>query len=605
MPRITVVWKINLLVLGGLILLLGSSVLFGIYQSTAQGESRVRLALTAAGVSASLVLDTAEIPSLVPEDASKQPYLDQEASLKRLAEAFGLSDLYVVRPGSESGSWEFVFDTADGPFDEESGASGGFSAYDSPPPELEAAWTGREAVVTAEPYTDEYGTFRSAFLPLLDSSGIPVALVGADFNLAQLIQARNEQILLFLALAVAGLLLMALLAWALVRMIDVPLTMVSRRFSALVEGSADFSERLELRRRDELGDLADGFNAFVDKLRVLVADLRTGVEETGKIQVLLQRDSEETSISLTQTRQAILSLTASGSILDHSIGEVLTSLEAMTGQGQTLEALARSQESSTEQAALDHDTLDQEASSLRDQSHAVSRALVDLDRESSENARRMEGELSLLRQLEGAVQAVNGIVATLVNTADSTALLAMNASIEAAHAGLQGRGFAVIAQRMRQQAETSRADADRIGATLQGMVDLIGEAALAAQETAKGAEATHARIESAKALVADLTRSGDNLEAYSRRNRTLIESLRQASRGVATASAAVSSGTLEITDSTRSLREVSEAVLGGVETIVDGTNHVSAVFEDIREVANRLTVVSQSLSENLLRIQTR
>lgn len=605
MLRITVVWKINLLVLGGLVFLLGSSVLFGLYQTTALGESRVRLALTAAGVSASLVLEADGLPSLTADEASSGSYLRQEADLKRLAQVFGLSDLYVVRPGSEPGSWEFLFDTADGPFDEELGPSGGFSSYESPPEELQTAWVGRETVVTAEPYTDEYGTFRSAFLTLVNPAGDPVAVVGADFNLAQLLQARNDQLVLFLILVVAGLVLMAVLAWSLVRMIHVPLGQVSRRFTALVEGSADFSERLEIRRRDELGDLANGFNAFLGKLRVLVDDLRTGVEETGKIQVLLQRDSEETTISLAQTRQAILSLTASGAVLDQSMNEVVTSLEALTGQGQTLAALARSQERSTEQAAHDHGTLDQEASNLRGQSHAVSRALADLDRESSENARRMEAELAVLRQLERAVQAVNGIVVTLVNTADSTALLAMNASIEAAHAGLQGRGFAVIAQRMRQQAETSRADADRIGATLKGMVDLIGEASLAAQETAKGAEATHARIEAAKALVGELTRSGDNLEAYSRRNQTLVESLREASKGVAAASVAVSTGTQAITESTRSLREVSEAVLGGVETIVGGTDHVATAFEDIREVVNRLTVVSQSLSENLLRIQTR
>jgi len=600
MLRLTVVWKINLLVLGGLALLLGSSVTFGLIQSQTLGESRVQLALTGSGVAASLVLVPSEVVALTPEAADTDAYRRSEASLRRLAEAFGLSDLYVLRPRGDQ--WEFVFDTADGPFDD-SGMAGGFSVYDSPPGEVALAWRSDKPVVTSQPYTDEFGTFRSSFVVLLEGQ-TPVALIGSDFNLVQLVAARDQQVILSAVLALGGLVMLALLAWVLVRMIDRPLSRVSRRFTALAAGTADFSDHVAVTSRDELGDLATGFNRFVEKLGVLVADLRAGVSETGKIQLLLQRDSEETAITLAQTRQGLEALTASGSLLESSIQEVLTSLEAMSAQGANLDGLARSQQETTERVAQDQAVLDEEARTLRGQSAAVGKALADLDRESLENTQRMEGELRLLRQLSGAVEAVHGIVATLVNTAESTGLLAMNASIEAAHAGLQGRGFAVIAQRMRLQAETSRLDADRIGGTLQGMVDLISEAAAAAQETAHGAEVTHAKIEAAKGLVDRLTASGENLEAFSRRNREAAESLREASRGVAQASGGVASGTQDITASTRSLQEVSMAVLGGAETILGGANHLAAVVEDIGEVANRLTVVSQSLEENLRRIQS-
>lgn len=601
MARLTVVWKINLLVLGGLALLLGSSVAFGLLQSGELGESRVRLALTASGVAASLVLSPDLVTDLTPEAAETEAYGRAEAALKRLVEAFGLSDLYVLRPRDDA--WEFVFDTADGPFDADTGPSGGFTVYDSPPQEVALAWKSANPVVTAQPYTDEYGTFRSAFLSLFDEEGTAVALIGSDFDLVQLTTTRAQQITLSALLGLGGLVLLALLAWVLVRMIDVPLNRVSRRFTALAEGRVDFSEHVKVTSRDELGDLATGFNLFAEKLGILVADLRSGVGETAQIQVLLQRDSEETVITLAQTRQGLEALTTSGTLLEASIEQVLASLQDMSAQGANLDALARTQQETTDRVAEDQAVLDGEARALRGQSLAVGKALADLDSESSENTQRMEAELRLLRQLSGAVEVVHGIVATLVNTSDSTALLAMNASIEAAHAGAQGRGFAVIAQRMRLQAETSRLDADRIATTLQAMVDVITQAAGAAQETARGAEATHSKIEAAKRLVERLTASGENLEALSRRNRSAAESLQTASRGVAQASGAVASGTQDITASTRSLQEVSMAVLGGAETILGGTNHLAAVVEDIGVVANRLTIVSHSLEENLQRLQ--
>jgi methyl-accepting chemotaxis protein len=290
-------------------------------------------------------------------------------------------------------------------------------------------------------------------------------------------------------------------------------------------------------------------------------------------------------------------------LLDSSIQDVLVSLEAITLEGANLDELARQQQATSERVAQDHALLDREAAHLREQSRAVAAALDDLDGESSENVKRMNGELGLLRQLSGAVEAVNGIVATLTSTADSTGLLAMNASIEAAHAGAQGRGFAVIAQRMRLQAETSRGDAERIAATLHRMVELIEGASTAAQQTAQGAEATHGKMEAAKALVGTLTRSGENLEAFSGRNRGAAESLTQSSGSMARATGAVASGTLAITASTRSLQGVSAAVLGGAQTILGGANQLTAVAEELGAVANRLTTVSRSLEENLRRIR--
>jgi len=284
--------------------------------------------------------------------------------------------------------------------------------------------------------------------------------------------------------------------------------------------------------------------------------------------------------------------------------EVLASLEAIVAQEVKLDALAQAQEETTVRAAGDHGVLDRAAADLRSRADEVGRALADVDRESVENGRRMDSGLAVLRQLQGEVQAVTGIVETILNTAEATGLLAMNASIEAAHAGMQGRGFNVIAQRMRQQAETSRADADRIAKTLEGMVGLIGEAAVNVEQTAVGARTTRDRLGATSALVGKLVQSSENLDSYTQRSRAVILGLQGASQEVAAAAGAMASDTLTISFAVRSLQDVSQSMLQETTAILANTGNVSAVVESIQTAAVHLATVSRSLEANLKRFKT-
>jgi len=605
MKRISVIFLINLLVFGGRLVLLGSAILAGSLQSGAMAEQRVRLALTGAGTAASLLVDPDFVRTLTPNGVDTAPYKKTEASLEKLVATFGLSDLYVLRlkPGATD-AWQFLFDTLDGPFLKDKGKEGGFTPYESPPEEVGEAWKGSAPVVTAQPYTDEFGTFRSAFLTLSDASGQPVVVVGSDFNMAQLGAAQQAVVFFGVGLGLGGLMLLMLLAWILGLIVHQPLQKISRRFAALASGTADLTEVVVIKGRDELADLAAGFNGFVEKLRILVSDLQSGVHETSGIQGRLQRDSEETTQTVAQTKEGLEALNRLGIRLETAVLEVLRNLEAITANEATLDTLARTQEQTTVRAALDHGVLDQAAADLRREAEEVGQALAAVDRQSVENGRRMDAGLAVLRTLQNEVQAVTGIVATILNTAEATALLAMNASIEAAHAGVQGRGFTVIAQRMRLQAETSRADADRIGETLEGMVTLIGQAALNIEETAAGAKTTRDRLGQTSQLVGKLTQSGENLESYTRRSRTLLEELRGASREVALATGAMTSETLTISSAMRSLQDVSQTMLKETGDILQGTQSVAAVVDNIQAAANKLSTVSGSLEENLRRFKT-
>jgi methyl-accepting chemotaxis protein len=234
----------------------------------------------------------------------------------------------------------------------------------------------------------------------------------------------------------------------------------------------------------------------------------------------------------------------------------------------------------------------------------VSQALGVLDTESADNSRRMDESLAVLKQLQGAVDAVNGITAALGETAQTTGLLAMNASIEAAHAGVEGRGFAVIADTMRKLADSSKAEADRIGQTLADMLALIARAAAAVEESALGAQNAQRGLDHAAVQVRKLTAAAEGLEDYTRRSRAAVDTLREDWAGVARASEAVATGTRTIFATVREAGEVSETIRSETESLLEGTDRFAQVAGDIRSVADRLTAVSRVLEDNMLRFKT-
>jgi methyl-accepting chemotaxis protein len=401
-----------------------------------------------------------------------------------------------------------------------------------------------------------------------------------------------------------GVLLALALALLLSRLIGRPLRQVSSRFSMLVGATADLTQRIEVKGTDELAELGNGFNGFVEKLSLLVTDLQSGVHETAEIQTLLQTRSHETAATVERAGLGLAGLNASGGRLESTMGRILRHAEEIVAQVGSLESLVKHQEGAADRAADDHGALDQAALELRAEASEVGQALGVLDAESAENARRMDESLAVLKQLQGAVDAVNGITAALAETAQTTGLLAMNASIEAAHAGVEGRGFAVIADTMRKLADSSKAEADRIGQTLADMLALIARAAAAVEGSALGAQKAQRGLDHAAAQVRKLTAAAEGLEDYTRRSRAAVDTLREDWAGVARASEAVATGTRTIFATVREAGEVSETIRSETESLLEGTDRFAQVAGDIRSVADRLTAVSRVLEDNMQRFKT-
>ncbi|MCJ8168054.1 methyl-accepting chemotaxis protein [Atopomonas sediminilitoris] len=263
---------------------------------------------------------------------------------------------------------------------------------------------------------------------------------------SQNLVSTNLALISGLVMSVIGL----LLAWLNARSVVTPLQQVSARLKEIATGDGDLTQRLRYNNPDELGELSGWFNRFLDKLQPIIADVKTSVVDARATADSAANIAGQTSNGMQQQFREIEQVATASQEMSHTAHEVTSSA------AQAAEAARSAEGASSQGMQVINATTGSIDTLARDMSTAMARV-----EKLADNSEQIGSVLEVIRAI-----------------AEQTNLLALNAAIEAARAGEQGRGFAVVADEVRNLAKRTQDSVEEIRQVIEdlqkGTVEVVG-----------------------------------------------------------------------------------------------------------------------------------
>ncbi|MEW6994993.1 methyl-accepting chemotaxis protein [Colwelliaceae bacterium MEBiC 14330] len=341
-----------------------------------------------------------------------------------------------------------------------------------------------------------------------------VIFIDYDSVVGPLYDALYSQLFVaFIAIAV-----FAFLITLLCRILFTPLANVSDALALIAQGGGDLTQRINVKTDDEVGELANNFNTFVGSLQELILHMRGQSKELEQLAQYGNTSSDKAVGDLEQQKQEI-------TLVVTAVSEMAASTKEIAFNAEQTADTVHSSSTQTESG----------------------RSLVINSRKSINNlADEMVKAKEVISDLHQHAQAINGILSTIQGIAEQTNLLALNAAIEAARAGEQGRGFAVVADEVRVLSQRTHSSTEEI----QMMINTLQ------QSTTKAVDLMETSSKLADHAVTDSDKAALSLDEISESVNTINDMTTQ----IATAAEEQTLVTEEIMRNSTAIQDIAEEI---------------------------------------------
>lgn len=319
-----------------------------------------------------------------------------------------------------------------------------------------------------------------------------------------------------------------------------PVNQISESLSAIAAGGGDLTRRLPTDSGDEVAVLAHNFNRVMEQIGSIIKNVIVVTEKVRNNVHVMSGATESTVSSTTQQLKEIEQIAAALQELSHSADEVARHAGATA---ERTRETARFAEQGSQVVASSRDTVNR----LTDQIRATAEKINTL-KHSSEN--------------------IGSVMEVIRSIAEQTNLLALNAAIEAARAGEQGRGFAVVADEVRSLAQKTQSSTEEIGSII--------------VQLQRAADEAHQSMNTSISSVQETIETATKVEESLGRIRSNIDTINEMNHQIATASDEQSSVANEVSKNITAIHSLSERVSENAKIISENGNQLEGESVELK-----------------------
>ena len=423
-----------------------------------------------ATVIATKVIDAEQIAELSAEKIGSEEYSALFNAMLDIKRDCGIQYLYTLYTNGEK-----VYYGIDADDSERVNDYG--SVFEVPYQELKSVFNGEIFVQDYIDSTDD-GDLISAYMPLIDSNGNVVSIVGCDYDASGVVERLNLALARVIQISLICLVIALVVLNIVVDKVIKRLHKVDDKIYELVHNEGDLTQTLDVHTGDEMEMIADNVNELLQHIRKIMLNISENAEH-------LRESSRKVSDSLVSGETEITGVSAVMEELSAAMEESNASLEQVN---ESIKQIFGSIENIYEQAENGSSSSD---GIMKNASEIYNRAVEEKQSATIQAADMAE---SVQQKIEKSkdVERIRELTTNIINITEETNLLALNASIEAARAGESGRGFSVVADEIGKLASNSAASAaeiqnvtdeviqtvDELAAEAEGMIRFMNETAM-------------------------------------------------------------------------------------------------------------------------------
>lgn len=355
-----------------------------------------------------------------------------------------------------------------------------------------------------------------------------------------------------------------------------PLDSIKKSLDEINKGAGDLTRKIDVLRRDEVGEVASLFNSFIDQLRSMVLSIKESAHHVSSSSLEMTNSSQNLA-NVAQDQAASIEETSSG------MEQIKATIDSVSDNAKNQASKADSTRSSMEYLATSINNINQnaqDANHMADETHNYAK----------EGEQVLVSTVESMREISNSSNKITEIVTIITDISDQINLLSLNASIEAARAGDHGRGFAVVAEEISKLADQTAQSSKEINKLILETNSKVDAGSRLVERTADSLRKIIDNVKNTANLMEDIAKSTVDLNGMGQRVTEEVLQVNKMSEEISIMMEEQSLSSNEIIRAIEQINNVTQSVASGSEELAAASEELSSQSEVMMDIVRRFKV---------------